>query len=101
MCLAGLLTCPDFRKPSHGDVLTVAGYPGITITLCVIRHHSSGYCRGFIPRSLFIAMIIFTIATPMHNKINLFFQKEKKQISTSVENRAENCFPGHIFRQAG
>jgi len=90
MCLAGLLTCPDFRKPSHGDVLTVAGYPGIIITDCVIRHHSSGYCRGFKPRSLFIAMIKFTIATPMHNKSSIFFRIEKEQISTGVENQAGN-----------
>jgi hypothetical protein len=88
--LAGLLTCPDFRKPSHGNVLIVAGFPGIIITLSVIRHHSSGYCSGFKPPSLFIAMIQFTIATPMHDKNSLIFRNEKNQISTGVENPAGN-----------
>jgi hypothetical protein len=35
---------------------TVAGYHKTIITLCVTGHHSSGYCCGFLPHSLFIAM---------------------------------------------
>ncbi len=69
-------------------MLTVAGYPGTIITLSVIRHHSSGYCRGFKPRSLFIAMTKNIIATPKHYKSKLIFRNEMKQISTSVENLA-------------
>jgi len=38
--------------------LTVAGYHN-TIIVRTIGHHSSGYCRGFLPHSLFIAMILF------------------------------------------
>jgi hypothetical protein len=71
----------------------VAGYPETIITLCVIRHHSSGYCRGFQPRSLFIAMTKNIIATPKHYKSRLFFRNEVKQISTGVENPAGKEFP--------
>jgi len=74
-------------------VLTVAGYPETIITLSVIRHHSSGYCRGFQPRSLFIAMTQKIIATPKHYKSRLFFRNEMKQISTSFENLAGSISP--------
>jgi len=63
----------------------------------VIRHHSSGYCRGFVPRSLFIAMIKFFIATPIHNKSKIFSRIGKKQISTGVNKTAGQAIPGSYY----
>jgi len=48
---------------------TVAGYHK-TIIVRTIGHHSSGYCRGFLPHSLFIAVILFHHDTK-HNKDTL------------------------------
>jgi len=57
--MAGLLTYPGFMKPSHPP----AGgqWQGFhkAIIVITIGHHSSGYCCGFKPHSLFIAMILF------------------------------------------
>jgi hypothetical protein len=58
--MAGLLTYPGFMKPSHPDH---SGqwqvFHKTIITQSVIGHHSSGYCCGFSPHSLFIEMEIF------------------------------------------
>jgi len=56
------LSRPYEAFPSH-VFGTVAGIHKTIITLCVIGHHSSGYCRGFLPHSLFIAAILFRCNT--------------------------------------
>jgi hypothetical protein len=67
---AGLLTCPGPMKPSHGVITTVAGISSNHHRLRTIGLHSSGYCYGFKPHSLFIPLMRDTC---YKTKINDFY----------------------------
>jgi hypothetical protein len=52
--MAGLLTCPGLKKPSHPPAGGQWQVFFKTIIVITMGHHSSGYCSGFKPLSLFI-----------------------------------------------
>jgi hypothetical protein len=97
--MAGLLTYPGFMKPSHPDESGQWQVFHKTIIVRTIGLHSSGYCCGFKPHSLFITMILFHCNTK--TKINFLFilpQIDFGQISTGVnKNKTSLEYSGWTF----
>ncbi len=63
---------------------TVAGYHKTIITFCVIGHHSSGYCCGFLPHSLFIAMNQCSLQHQNNTNIDYLFRLLQSVIVVST-----------------